>query len=62
MMWGFYLWPRYDWTLSDRRQALARRLCDVVEPVLRAVRGSADVVRAATTSSALLFGLFIRRR
>ncbi len=62
MMWGFYLWPRYDWTLSDRRQALARRLCDVVEPALRVVRESADVMLAATTYSALLFGLLIRRR
>ena len=62
MHWGFYLWPRYDWTLSDRRQALARRLRDVVEPALRAVRESADVMRAATTYSALLFGLLIRRR
>jgi hypothetical protein len=62
MMWGFYLWPRYDWTLSDRRQALARRLCDVVDPALRVVRGSADVIRAVTTSSALLVELLMRRR
>jgi hypothetical protein len=62
MMWGFYLWPRYDWTLSDRRQALARRLCEVVEPALRVVRESADVVRAVTTSSALLVELLMRRR
>lgn len=61
-MWGFYLWPRYDWTLSDRRQALARRLCEVVEPALRVVRRSADVVRAATASSVLLVGLVMRRR
>ena len=29
MMWGFYLWPRYDWTLSDRRQAAVRKLSDL---------------------------------
>jgi hypothetical protein len=59
MHWGFYLWPRYDWTLSDRRQALARRLCDVVEPALRVVRRSADNMRAVTTSSALLVELLM---
>jgi hypothetical protein len=29
MMWGFYLWPHYDWTLRDRRQAVVRRLHDL---------------------------------
>jgi hypothetical protein len=38
MMWGFYAWPRYDWTLSDRRRALARRLRDLAVPVRRIPR------------------------
>lgn len=35
MMWGVYLWPRYDWTLRDRREDVVRRLRDLGEPAWR---------------------------
>jgi hypothetical protein len=58
MFWGLYVWPRYNWTLAERRRAVARRLRDLAAPVLRVPRWMSDATNAVATSSALLFELF----
>ncbi len=58
MLWGFYFWPRYDWTLSERRRALVERLRDLAEPALRIPRRVLEATNTMATSSALLLALF----
>lgn len=61
MMWGFYVWTRFDLGVCDRCHATVRRLRDLAEPVVRVHRWISDVTNAVVTASALLVELLKSR-